>query len=286
MTMTMTKNSTANVTILCSLVIYAWVGVSMIALGTTAFCPSKTTRITARTDFTNDIRLSSRFIIASSKANDMKQYYHSCSKPGFSARTPYHAMRSNACITSLSANNSNNGSKNEDDNDNISGKQKEESSTDEPMANTSALKNSVNTSKNTNGIDDDSTQMKNDLSIKNIFWNGVIPIVSTFFIGAGGFFAIGIVLNSLGYGYYFSKEEGLRIDTKTELKMEQQLLQSTSSRPASSSQLESQTSSTAAVAAIGKFLKEKPFVATSLVTAGAILVEQIIPSSKDDKEDK
>lgn len=58
--------------------------------------------------------------------------------------------------------------------------------------------------------------------VKKAVW-GVFLVWSYSLWFLGGVFSIGLLLNLCGYGYVFSKESGVRIDTITQLRQERQM---------------------------------------------------------------
>jgi hypothetical protein len=105
---------------------------------------------------------------------------------------------------------------------------------------------------------------------------GATSLYSIFVIGFGAAMTLGILLNIEGFGYKFTVEEGLRIDTLEEMRMEKQLQQP--SRKTSETQ-------PLPGAMIGSFFMKQPFTASLLVTGTVLLFEEIKGSaSKGDGE--
>jgi hypothetical protein len=114
---------------------------------------------------------------------------------------------------------------------------------------------------------------------------GVFEVVTSFltilFTGFGAAFTLGILLNLNGYGYRFSLQEGVRIDTLDEMRMERQLNQ-VSTPPSDVSE----STKPSPVAAVGDFLTRQPFTATLLLTGVVLIYEEAVakPSKESDDE--
>jgi hypothetical protein len=113
---------------------------------------------------------------------------------------------------------------------------------------------------------------------------GVFEVATSFlsilFTGFGAAFTLGLLLNLNGYGYRFSVQEGVRIDTLDEMRMERQLNQVSTSSDVSESTKPSP------VAAVGDFFMRQPFTASLLLTGVALLYEEVVkvPQAKRSKE--
>lgn len=116
---------------------------------------------------------------------------------------------------------------------------------------------------------------------------GVFEIGTSFlsiiFTGFGAAFTLGLLLNLNGYGYSISAQEGLRIDTLDEMRMERQLnIVSSGDKPAATKQSISTV--------VAEFFTRQPFTASLVVTAAALLYEEVVKASrakspKDSDED-
>mmetsp|Transcript_22175 Transcript_22175/g.33630 ORF Transcript_22175/g.33630 Transcript_22175/m.33630 type:complete len:199 (+) Transcript_22175:79-675(+) len=123
----------------------------------------------------------------------------------------------------------------------------------------------------------ESVDIKNSKTMMKSIWEGVYSLYSTLIIGIGGALSIGLLLNLNGYGYSFSREGGLRIDTIDEMRMERQLQQV--SKPLSENQ------PTSPLSGVGTFLMRRPFAASLSVTGAVLFLEEIKGSKpKQDPE--
>lgn len=108
-------------------------------------------------------------------------------------------------------------------------------------------------------------------------FTAVTSIFSVFITGFGALFTLGLMLNIMGYGYMFTPESGLRIDTIQEFQMEQTLRQVST---ASSIVVDREPQSTSAMVAFGNFFRKSPFLATLIITGLALVYEEIFKERK------